>query len=122
MELSRQRFFLDVLNEINNLYSELLPLNEAKVRSHHVRRNFDAQKKRVRANMMSNAEVEQLINFSNLDGLSVEKLHCQIGEHAAVKRVHYCYALELLFIYAMKISAHYSFEYWIELARYVTTY
>ena len=105
-------FYCFLLNELNSTKLMVKPFNFQKLRkriSHE--ETFE--------HMTHHSEFERIINFNNnaMDSFSFGK-----AEFLQYKREYYEYSLEIVFIYALKISAHFKLELWIKFCRYFISY
>ena len=105
-------FYCFLFDELNMTKFMAKPFNSSKIRK---RISFEHSHEHI----THHSEFERIINFNNnaLDSYILTK-----SEYQEYQREYYEYSLEIVFLYALKISAHYKLDLWIKFCRYFISY
>lgn len=105
-------FYCFLFNELNSTKMMVTPFNSSKIRkkiSHTP--SYE--------HIVHHSEFERIINFNHN---ALESFVGNTTEYQQYQREYYEYSLEIVFLYAMKISGHYKLEMWIKFCRYFVSY
>ena len=105
-------FYCFLLDELNNTKAQISPFNSSKMR-----KKISSQPSY--EHIIHNTEFERLINFNHN---SLDSFVGNSKDYELFCKEYYEYSLEILFLYAMKISGHYKLDMWIKICRYFVSY
>ena len=105
-------FYCFLFNEINSTKTMIAPFNSSKMRKKiSSSASFE--------HITHHAEFERIINFNHN---ALDSFMGNMTEYDQYCREYYEYSLEIVFLYALKISANYKLEMWVKFSRYFISY
>lgn len=105
-------FYCFLIDQLNSSKSMVAPFNASKMR-----RKISGQNSY--EHITHNVEFERVINFNQN---ALDSFIGSAKEFELFSREYYEYSLEIVLIYAIKISGHYKLDMWIKIIRYFVSY